>query len=82
MTTLTGAGPAPLACLADPCPKCWAAAEVHTLLWIPPAGDEVVERPLAIPYVEPREHMRVTCGRCGFVWAAAPADADGAPEAA
>lgn len=74
--------PAPsLPHLSSPCPKC--GSEDHDLLWIPSAEDPNHERPYTtLPYEEPREHLRVTCRGCGYVWPAAPLDAGDAAQAA
>lgn len=78
-----GAVSAPsLPSLATPCPKCGCEAEHHGLAWVPSLGDPLTDRPpLLLPYDEAREHMRVQCERCGYVWPAAPNDADGAGSA-
>ena len=36
--------------------------------------DVLSERPLLLPYVEPREHMQLICRRCSYRWPAAPED--------
>ncbi len=74
MTTSTGAAPASFPHLSAPCPKC--GAEGRSLVWVPAAG-AIADGPTDAPLIrlDPREHMRVTCSVCGFVWPAAPADA-------
>jgi len=69
MTTPTGAALASLPPIDRPCRKC--GSEARSLMWIPAADDSA--NPLV--RIDPREYMRVTCDACGFVWAAAPADA-------
>lgn len=63
--------------LDTPCVKCGGSAS--SITWVPAAGDDHFERTSPPPYEEAREHMRVTCKQCGFVWAAAPLDGKGGP---
>ncbi len=62
------------------CPKCAASLEGivppphHLMQWIGAIDDFLSERPLLLPYAEPREHMQMICRRCAFRWPAAPED--------
>lgn len=76
MSTQHGATAPPLIPLSSPCPKC--GGEDHDLLWIAAVDNGYHERPDApLPYEELREHLRVTCRACGYVWPAAPLDSGG-----
>lgn len=77
--TLPGAGSAPLPPLTGPCPKC--GSDLRTFTWFPDAGEVGGPPPPQHVRFDPREHLRVTCGACGFVWAAAPLDSAPSAEA-
>lgn len=78
MSTPPGVTSTPLPHISAPCPKC--GSESRSLVWIPPAGDLRAIDHHAGATGDPREHMRVTCGTCGYAWAAAPLDASGSAE--
>ncbi len=69
------AAPLPLPPLDAPCVKC--GSESRQLSWLPPAAERytLLTRLEDMTYVEPREHMFVTCQACGYQWPAAPLDA-------
>ena len=59
----------------DPCSKC--GADDWSLQWVPQQDDRDAEDILLGSIVDPREHIRVTCGVCDYIWAAAPLDQEG-----
>jgi len=63
------------------CPKCGESRISNDpMIWPPKYGNNFkveyryIDNSHIPPYLEPFEHMRVTCRRCGYAWEEAPLD--------